>query len=113
MLIEIKDINVDILKLTKLLNKYKNRKIYVMSFFNSVIKKFQNNNFKIGVLNYVLNSTSTYPYDFMGVLYDVASLHLINSLKKLNIEVFLYALNKKDKYIYDDVYYIVDDYEKK
>lgn len=112
MLIEIKDINMDISKLTKLLNKYKNRKIYVMSFFNSVIKKFQNNNFKTGVLNYVLNSTSTYPYDFMGVLYDVASLHLINSLKKLNIEVFLYALNKKDKYIYDDVYYIVDDHKK-
>lgn len=112
MLIEIKDINMDILKLTKLLNKYKNRKIYVMSFFNSVIKRFQNNNFKTGVLNYVLNSTSSYPYNFMGVLYDVASLHLINSLKKLNIEVFLYALNKKDKYIYDDVYYIVDDYKK-
>jgi len=110
MLIEIKDINIDILKLTKLLNKYQNRKIYVMSFFNCVIKKFQNNNFKIGVLNYVLNSTTSYPYDFMGVLYDVASLHLINSLKKLNIEVFLYALNKKDKYIYDNVYYIVDDY---
>ncbi len=110
MLIEIKDININIERLTKLLNKYNKENIYVMSFFNSVIKKFQNNNFKIGVLNYVLNSTSTYPYDFMGIIYDVASLHLINSLKKLNIEVFLYALNKKDKYIYDSVYYIVDDY---
>ncbi len=109
-LIEIKDINIDIAKLTKLLNKYKNKNIYVMSFFNSIIRKFKNNNFKIGVLNYILNSTSTYNYDFMGVLYDVASTHLINSLNELNIEVFLYALNKQDKFIYNDVYYIVDDY---
>lgn len=109
-LIEIKDIKIDIGKLTKLLNKYPNKKIYVMSFFNSVIKKFKKNNFKIGVLNYILNSNPTYSYDFIGILYDVATFHLIESLKKLNIEVFLYALNKKDKYFYNDVYYIVDYY---
>jgi len=108
-LIEIKDINIDTEKLTNLLNKYKSKNIYVMSFFNSVIRKFKKRSFKIGVLNYVLNSTSTYNYDFIGILYDVASLHMINSLKELNIEIFLYALNKKDKYIYKDVYYIVDD----
>ena len=107
-LIEIKDINIDINKLTKLLNKYKKKNIYVMSFFNSVIKKFENQSFKIGVLNYILNSSSTYHYDFIGILYDVASKHLIESLKKLNIEVFLYALSKKDKYLFKDVYYIID-----
>lgn len=79
-----------------------------MSFFNSVIKKINNNLFKIGILNYILNSTTTYNYDFMGILYDVASPHLINSLKKLNITVFLYAINKKDKLSYPDIYYIVD-----
>ncbi len=109
-LIEIKDINIDIAKFTKLLNKYKNRNIYVMSFFNSVIRKFKDVSFKVGVLNYVLNSTSTYNYDFMGILYDVASTHMVDSLKKLKIEVFLYALNKKDKYIYNGVYYIIDNY---
>lgn len=109
-LIEIKDINIDIDKFTKLLNKYKNKNIYVMSFFNSVIRKFHNVSFKIGVLNYVLNSSNTYDYDFIGILYNVASKHMIDSLKKLNIEVFLYALNKKDKYIYDDVYYIIDNW---
>ncbi len=107
-LIEIKDINIDINKLTKLLNKYKKKNIYVMSFFNSVIKKFENQSFKIGVLNYILNSSSTYHYDFIGILYDVASKHLIESLKKLKIEVFLYALSKKDKYLFKDVYYIID-----
>ena len=108
-LIEIKDINIDINQFTKLLNKYKDKKIYVMSFFNSVIRKFKNPTFKVGVLNYLLNSTAEYPYDFIGILYDVATKHMINSLKELNIEVFLYALSKKDKYNFKDVYYIVDD----
>ena len=108
-LIEIKDINIDINQFTKLLNKYQNKKIYVMSFFNSVIRKFKNPTFKVGVLNYLLNSTAEYPYDFIGILYDVATKHMINSLKELNIEVFLYALSKKDKYNFKDVYYIVDD----
>ena len=108
-LIEIKDINLDINQFAKLLNKYQDKKIYVMSFFNSVIRKFKNPTFKVGVLNYLLNSTAEYPYDFIGILYDVATKHMINSLKELNIEVFLYALSKKDKYIFKDVYYIVDD----
>ena len=79
-----------------------------MSFFNSVIRKFKNPTFKVGVLNYVFNSTTEYSYDFIGILYDVATEHMINSLKELNIEVFLYALSKKDKYIFKDVYYIID-----
>jgi len=107
-LIEIKDINIDINKFSKLINKYKKKNIYVMSFFNSVLKKFKNITFKIGLLNYVLNSTYKYSYDFIGILYSVASYHMIDSLKKLNIEVFLYAVGKKDKLIYKDVYYIVD-----
>ncbi len=107
-LIDIKDLNLDIAKFAKLLAKYKKQNIYVMSFFNSVIKKFKKPSFKVGVLNYILNSTSTYNYDFIGLLYDVATPHMLASFKKLDIEVFLYALAKKDKYIYDDVYYIID-----
>ena len=80
-----------------------------MSFFNSIIRKFKNPTFKVGILNYVLNSTSEYPYDFIGILYDVATNHMIDSLNKMNIEVFLYALDKKDQYIFKDVYYIIDD----
>lgn len=109
-LIEIKDVNIDIKKFSKLLTKYKDKNIYVMSFFNSVIRKFDDRTFKIGVLNYVLNSTSEYFYDFIGIMYDVASRHMVNSLKDKNIEVFLYAIKKKDKLIYNDVYYIVDHY---
>ncbi len=108
-LIDIKDLNIDTAKLTHLLGKYANKNIYVMSFFNSVIKKFNKRTFKIGILNYILNSSNTYNYDFIGILYDVASNNLIDNFKESNIEVLLYALNKKDKFIYKDIYYIVDD----
>lgn len=109
-LIEIKDINIDILKLSKLLDKYKDKNIYVMSFFKSVIKKFENRTFKVGILNYILNSSDVYPYDFIGILMPVASKHMINSLHDLGIEVFLYGISKKDKLNFKDVYYIIDAY---
>ena len=104
-----KDINIDVIKFSKLLNKYKDKKIYVMSFFNSVIAKFSNIKFKVGVLNYILNSTNDYKYDFIGLLYDVTTPLMISYFQDKKIEIFLYALNKKDKFIYSDVYYIVDD----
>ncbi|MBE6154924.1 MAG: glycerophosphodiester phosphodiesterase [Firmicutes bacterium] len=107
-LIDIKDVNLDIDKLSNLLNKYKKKNIYVMSFFNSVIKKFKNKTFKVGLLNYVLNSNKEYSYNFIGLLYDVASTSLITKFKEKGIEVFIYNVNKKDKFIYNDVYYIVD-----
>ena len=65
LLIEIKDVNLDVEKFTKLLNKYKSKNIYVMSFFTSVIKKFKSRTFKIGILNYILNSSNLYPFDFI------------------------------------------------
>jgi len=107
-LIDIKDVNVDIDKLSKLLQKYKKKNIYVMSFFNNLIKKFNNITFKVGLLNYVLNSNKEYNYNFIGLLYDIASNSIINKFKQKGIEVFIYNVNKKDKLIYNDVYYIVD-----
>lgn len=111
-LIEIKDINIDIDKFSKLLSKYQSKNLYVMSFFNSAIRKFKNQNFKIGILNYVLNSTTEYTYNFIGILYDVATEHMIKCFRDMGVEVFLYALNKKDKYKFENVYYIVDAIEK-
>ena len=109
-LIEIKDYKINTSKLTKLLTKYQTKNIYVMSFFKNVIAKFKKPPFKLGVLNYILNSSSTYNYDFIGIIYDIASISLIDAFHKLNIEVFLYALTKKDNYLYSNVYYIIDNY---
>ena len=108
-LIEIKDVNIDSNRFCKLLNKYQNKNIYVMSFFNSVIKKIKNPIFKVGVLNYVLNSTAEYTYDFIGILYPIANDHMISSLKRNNIEVFLYGIGKNDLLLWEDIYYIVDE----
>ena len=48
-------------------------------------------------------------YQLLTLTYlSVSILTFINSLKDLNIEVFIYAISKKDKYIFNDVYYIVD-----
>lgn len=109
-LIEIKDPGLNTKKLTKLLNKYASKNIYVMSFFSKVLSKIKNNKFKIGLLNYVLNTKKDYSYDFIGIIYSLASYSLISSFNKLNIEVFLYALNAKSPYIYSNVYYIIDNY---
>ena len=109
-LIEIKDINIDIDKLTKLLNKYSYKKIYVMSFFNSVIRQFKNHKFKVGVLNYILNTEVDYKYNFIGLLYDIVTVNLIEAYKREGIEVFIYAINKRDKYLFQGVYYIVDNW---
>ena len=107
-LIDIKDININISEFSRLLNKYRHHKIYVMSFFNSVLKKFPKTTFKIGLLNYVLNTTNPYNYDFICLLYDITSNSLINAFKKENIPVFIYAISPKDKFIYKDTYYIID-----
>lgn len=80
-----------------------------MSFFNSVIKKFKSPSFKIGILNYVLNSKAEYTYDFIGILYPIANDHMIASLKESNIEVFLYGISKNDPLLWEDIYYIVDE----
>lgn len=108
-LIEIKDVNIDIVRFSKLLAKYQDKNIYVMSFFNSVIKKLKSPSFKIGILNYVLNSKAEYTYDFIGILYPIANDHMIASLKESNIEVFLYGISKNDPLLWEDIYYIVDE----
>ena len=49
-----------------------------------------------------------YNYNFIGLLYNVASFSMINKFIEKGIEVFLYNVNKNDKLIYNNVYYIVD-----
>ena len=97
-LIDIKDINLDINKFTKLLNKYKDKNRYVMSFFNSVIKKFKNPTFKVGVLNFVLNLVF-FAFVHLSILYFVKPFHLFQKLlcytiffDFVNLKYFLFGL---------------------
>lgn len=111
-LIEIKDHKIDYKLFLKIINKYSNKNIYVMSFHNWVIDKLCEYHVpvKLGILNYVLNSESDYHLEFIGLLNNLATRNLINAYQNRNVEVFLYGIINEDKdIIYDDVYYIVDE----
>ena len=105
-LLEIKDFNMDIEAFLKLLNKY-NRNIYIMSFDINVIKRIREitNKYKLGVLNYILNSEYNYDLDFICLLNVLANEKVLNYFKKKNIEVIIYGVKNVNK----NLTYIVDD----
>lgn len=105
-LIEIKNIT-SFDKFMNLLNKYKNKKIYVMSFSNKLINKVNkiNKTYKVGILNYVLNTeVDNNKLDFICILNSLLNDTIMEILK--NKEIFSYGLLENLKY--KDVYYIVD-----
>ena len=110
-LLEIKDPNININSLIKILNKYQHLNIYLMSFYNKVIKKLNipNKTYKLGVLNYVLNSEKTYEnYDFICLLESVYTKKLDLYFRKKNIEIFLYGIHNEETYNLNNLYFITD-----
>ncbi len=112
--LEIKEHNIDTELFLKTINKYKKKNIYIMSFYNSVIKKLkkENQTYKLGVLNFVLNSEEDYKdYDFICLLESIITENLKNYFKEKNIEVFIYGIKnlKKIRNDYADCYYITDE----
>ena len=109
-LLEIKDFNIDVKKFIKLINKY-NKNIMIMSFDVNVIKKIKKitNNYKLGVLNYVLNSDSDYNFDFICLLDIIATDYVIESFKKRNIDILIYGVVNDNR----NLTYIIDDYKLK
>ncbi len=105
-LIEIKNIK-SFTKFINLLIKNKDKNIYVMSFSNKLINKINNINktYKIGILNYVLNTNDDLKnYDFIAILNSLLNDNIINILK--DKEIFSYGLFEKMNY--KNVYYITD-----
>lgn len=109
-LLEIKDFNIDVKKFIKLINKY-NKNIMIMSFDANVIKKIKKitNKYKLGVLNYVLNSDSDYNFDFICLLDIIATDYVIESFKKRNIDILIYGVVNDNR----NLTYIIDDYKLK
>jgi len=105
-LIEIKNVsNFD--RLIKLLNKYSDKNIYVMSFSNKIIFKMDviNRKYKLGILNYVLNTSKNIKkLDFVGILNSLLNDDIVNKLD--NLEIFSYGGIENKKY--KDIYYITD-----
>ncbi len=110
-LIEIKDFNMNLDLLRKLLDKYQNKNIYIMSFSKKPIEKLMVNkgSYKLGVLNYVINSDKNYQkYDFIVLLNLTLTNELIKYFKNENIEIFVYGVGKKITILDKDIYYIID-----
>ncbi len=110
-LIEIKDFNMDLDLLCNILNKYQDKDIYIMSFSKKPIHKLRNKNvpYKLGILNFILNSDSNYKeYDFIVLLRFTLTKELITYFKKESIKVFVYGVGKKIDILDKDVYYIID-----
>ena len=106
LLLEIKDYSIDLKKLIKLLDKY-NRNVMLMSFSTLVISKIKkmHTKYKLGVLNYIINSDSNYDFDFICLLDIISNDYILNSFKKRNIEVLIYGVINT----IEDAIYIVDD----
>ena len=94
-IIEIKSFDMDLSKLNKMINKSK-RNIYVMSFSNKVVKLISGfkRNYKVGTLNYIINSEDDYSYnDFICLLYFSITDNIIKYFKEHNIEVLIYGVS--------------------
>ena len=83
----------------------------IMSFDVNVIKRVKKitNRYKLGVLNYVLNSDSDYNFDFICLLDIIATDYVIESFKKRNIDVLIYGVVNDNR----NLTYIIDDYKLK
>ena len=109
--IEIKDFCIDLGELTRLLSKTK-LNIYLMSFDNNIIKKVSTykRKFKVGILNYYLNSDDNYRYlDFICLLYLGINEKTIKTFEEQDIEVILYGLPSHLKIKDYNVSVIADD----
>lgn len=100
-----------------ILNKYKNKKIYLMSFNKDILNIIRSNNKNLNIgLIYLTNNIKSYKYNFY-VLYDkFINKNLINNLINRNKEVFIWTINnykefnniKKKINNYNKIYYIAN-----
>ena len=109
-MIDIKDPFIDIKKLIDILKKYSEQRIYIMSFYDNVIRKLflKERTYKVGILNYILNTEDKhFEYDFLCILELISNDKIISDYKIKGKELFIYGVKEnslKDLY----PYYIVD-----
>ena len=109
-MVDIKDPFINVSKLLDVLKRYSTKKIYVMSFYDNVIRKLflADRKYKIGILNYVLNTEEQhFKYDFLCILEAISNSKIINDYQNKQKDLFIYGVKKENlKDLYP--YYIVD-----
>jgi glycerophosphoryl diester phosphodiesterase len=111
-LIDIKDYELNVTKLSILLNKY-HKNIYVMSFYNKLITKIKTyaKEFKCGSLNYFYNKDLTNPdFDFITLLNSSVTSSIIDNTLKHQQQLFSFGIIDNIKYP-NIIYYIIDNYQ--
>ena len=108
-LLEIKDFNINVNKLLKLLNK-SSLNIYLMSFDKRIIEKLYNTHskYKLGILNYVINSEENYKYDFICLLNSIITSNIIDYFSKRKIKIIGYGIVNVKNIHYQNLTYIID-----
>lgn len=114
-LVEVKDFNIAYKKFVKIINKFSYQNIYIMSFHENIIKNLKKYHIKakLGVLNYVLNSKSSYDYDFICLLDSFATKEIVSTYQRKNITVMIYGVINDEKRRHKNVFYIIDKIPKK
>lgn len=97
---EIKIANV----LNNILDKYRDKSIYITSF-NKKVLKYINKNFKRGLISFT-NNVFFYKYDFYVLNYFTYRQKTVNRLKKRNKEIFIFGLINIDVDEIDNLYII-------
>ncbi len=107
-LLELKDFEMDLKLLIKELKKYSVSNLYIMSFSTKLITNLRRltNKYKVGVLNYVLNSTDNYSFDFICLLKGTLSLQVLDIFQKLKIEVIGYGVKNSHDLTYNLKYIV-------
>ena len=113
-LFEIKEEDLNIPAFQKIIQRHKNKNIYVMSFSNKLIKKMimTKKSEKYGVLNYLFNSEEDYQaYDFICLLEIIMSPKIMAYFQNKKIETFIYGIHhfKKTSQEYSNSYLITDE----
>lgn len=106
--VDIKDPLIDLDLLHNTLESSKDN-IYVISFHNNVIKNLANRkrHYKVGILNYVLNTTEDhFNYDFLCILMALSNEQIIKRYKDNKKMIIIYGV-REDKIKDDYPYYIV------
>ena len=108
-LLEIKDFNINVNKLLKLLNK-SSLNIYLMSFDKRIIEKLYNTHskYKLCILNYVINSEENYKYDFICLLNSIITSNIIDYFSKRKIKIIGYGIVNVKNIHYQNLTYIID-----